>query len=83
MIYSSFVQCSGHILGFYIFYGLACSVFAMNIYLKEKLSYEKKKGWEKYQESSYIILPKVFSSFPLNLVFYSIITIVLFYFLSS
>jgi hypothetical protein len=55
----------------------------MNIYLKEKLSYEKKKGWEKYQESSYIILPKVFSSFPLNLVLYSVITIVLFYFLSS
>jgi hypothetical protein len=49
MIYSSFVQCSGHVLGFYVFYGLACSFFALNIYLKDKLSYEKKRGWDQYR----------------------------------
>lgn len=42
MIYSSFVLCSGHSTGFIIFYGLACTFFALNIYLKDKTSYELK-----------------------------------------
>lgn len=45
MIYSSFVLCSGHMLGFMIFYGLAGALFALNIYLKDKTSYEFKEGW--------------------------------------
>lgn len=35
LIYSSFVLCSGHILGFIIFYGLGGLLFIMNIYVKE------------------------------------------------
>jgi hypothetical protein len=66
------VLCSGNIVGFIVFYGIACLLFALNMYLKDKLSYEKKKGWEEYKKQSYILLPKIFSTFVLNFVFYSI-----------
>ena len=82
-IYSSFVLCSGHFLGFCIFYGLACVFFALNIYLKDKLSYEKKKGWEEYRKQSYILLPKIFPTFAVNFVFYASASMSLFYFLAS
>lgn len=49
MIYNSFVLCSGHSIGFMIFYGLAMVVFALNIYMKDKTSYCLKKGWEDYK----------------------------------
>jgi len=49
MIYSSFVLCSGHILGCIVLYGLACILFALNMYLKDKTSYELKKGWDQYR----------------------------------
>lgn len=35
LIYTSFVLCSGHILGFLIFYGLGGLLFTINIYVKE------------------------------------------------
>ncbi len=83
MIYSSFALCSGHLLGFIVVHGLACTVFALNIYLKDKLSYEKKKGWEEYRKQSYILLPKVLPSLPLNLVLYGVLGIILWTFFSS
>ena len=64
-----------------MFYGIACPVFALNIYLKDKLSYEKKTGWEEYKKQSYILLPKLFPTFALNFVFYSIISILVINFL--
>ena len=69
-------------MGLIVVYGLACTVFALNIYLKDKLSYEKKKGWEDYRKRSYILLPKIFQTLPLNLVFYGILGIVLYSFFS-
>ncbi len=35
LIYSSFVLCSGHIVGFIAFYGLGGALFVLNIYVKE------------------------------------------------
>lgn len=70
MIYNSFVLCSGHSLGFLVFYGLAVPVFALNIYLKDKTSYCVKKGWEDYKDQSYIILPKVTQSLKINIALY-------------
>jgi hypothetical protein len=73
MIYSSFVLCSGHLLGCMIFYGLAGLLFALNMYLKDKTSYELKKGWEQYRQQSYILLPKIFPSFLGNFILYGAI----------
>ena len=73
MIYSSFVLCSGHLLGAIQLYGLACMLFAMNIYLKDSTSYRFKKGWAEYKNQSYILLPKVFSSGWVNLFLYAVI----------
>ena len=73
MIYSSFVHCSGHLLGAIQLYGLACLLFALNIYLKDSTSYKYKKGWEQYKEQSYILLFKIFPSNLLNLIFYAAI----------
>lgn len=70
-------------MGFIVVHGLACTVFALNIYLKDKLSYEKKKGWEEYRKKSYILLPKVFQTLPLNLVFYGVLAIVFYSFFST
>jgi len=81
MIYSSFVLCAGNIIGFIMFYGLACFLFAINIYLKDKLSYEKKRGWDAYSKQSYILLPKIFATLALNFAFYSVILIMMVYFL--
>lgn len=83
LIYSSFALCVGHLLGFIIVHGVACCLaFAMNIYLKDKLSYQRKKGWEEYKEKSYILLPKLLPTLPLNFVLYSIIGIALWTFLA-
>ena len=73
MIYSSFVHCSGHLLGAIQLYGLACLLFALNIYLKETTSYKFKKGWEEYKQQSYILLFKFFSSNIMNALFYAIL----------
>jgi hypothetical protein len=73
MIYSSFVLCSGHLLGFIQVYVLAFSLFALNIYLKDATSYRFKKGWQEYKEQSYILLPKLFSSGLVNLIFYAVL----------
>lgn len=48
LIYSSFVLCSGHSFGCFIFYGVAGVFFALNIYLKDKTSLSLKKGWKEY-----------------------------------
>lgn len=45
LTYSSFVFCSGHVLGYLIFYIAGGLVFAMNIYVKDECSYKKKEGW--------------------------------------
>ena len=73
MIYSSFVLCSGHLLGAMQLYGLACMLFALNIYLKDSTSYRFKKGWEQYKKQSYILFPKIFSSGLVNIGFYAVI----------
>jgi hypothetical protein len=70
MIYSSFVLCAGHLLGFIILYGLACLFFALNIYLKDRTSYRFKQGWEEYRQRSYVLFPKLFSSKWANLLLY-------------
>lgn len=46
LIYSSFVFCSGHLLGFLIFYLAGGAVFTIIIYVKDECSYRKKQGWE-------------------------------------
>ena len=81
MIYSSFVLCSGHCLGFIIFYGLGGFLFTLNIYLKEEMSYKKKEGWEKYRKQSYVFFPKLLSTDILNFVFYASVLIGTVYFL--
>jgi hypothetical protein len=77
------VLCAGHVVGFVVFYGLGGLLFAINIYLKDKLSYEKKAGWEQYSRDSYILLPKIFATFLLNAVFYLCLLIALVYFLAQ
>ena len=83
LIYSSFVLCSGHLLGCIIFYGVACLLFALNIYLKDKTSLSLKKGWQEYKESSYVLLPKLLPTLYLNLAFYSVLFLLLASFLWS
>lgn len=56
-----------------ILYGLACSLFALNMYLKDETSYKFKKGWEQYKEQSYMLLPKVFSNGVGNLILYAVV----------
>lgn len=46
------------------------TLFAINIYLKDELSYKKKAGWEEYKNNSYILLPKLFKSDIVNLAIY-------------
>jgi hypothetical protein len=82
MIYTSFVLCSGHSLGFFVFYGLGGLLFTLNIYVKEEMSYKKKKGWEEYSRQSYILLPKILSTDLLNFVLYSSVAIAIIYFLA-
>lgn len=83
MIYSSFVLCSGHSLGFLIFYGLGGFLFTLNMYIKEEMSYKKKEGWEEYKKQSYILLPKILSTDILNFVLYLSLMIGIIYFLAS
>lgn len=45
LIYSSFVFCSGHVLGYLIFYVAGGLLFAISIYVKDECSYKKKEGW--------------------------------------
>lgn len=80
MIYSSFVLCSGHSLGFIIFYTLGGFLFALNIYIKEEMSYKKKEGWEEYKKQSYVFLPKLFSTDLLNFAFHASALIGVIYF---
>jgi protein-S-isoprenylcysteine O-methyltransferase Ste14 len=44
-IYGSFAICAGHYLSYLVFFCGSCLLFSINIYLKEKMSYEKKAGW--------------------------------------
>lgn len=49
------------------------------MYLKDKLSYEKKEGWNEYKKNSYILFPKIFPSLILNTVVYTLIVLVIVY----
>lgn len=80
MIYSSFVLCAGHSLGFIIFYSLGGFLFILNIYVKEEMSYKKKEGWEEYRKQSYIFFPKLFATGILNFAFYASVMIGIIYF---
>lgn len=79
MIYFSFVLCSGHILGFIVMCG-AGLLFTLNIKVKE-YSFRRKQGWELYRHHSYILLPKVFPTLPLNTALYGTILLSTAYFL--
>jgi hypothetical protein len=57
-------------------------LFMVNMYLKDKTSYEKKEGWDKYSKQSYLLFPKIFESHLINFAFYSIMIISIGYFLS-
>ena len=47
MIYSSFALCAHNIVGFLVVGVLqGLGLFAANMYLKDKTSLQKKKGWE-------------------------------------
>lgn len=81
MIYSSFVFCSGHALGFLIFYSLGGILFALNIYIKDEISFKRKLGWNEYKNNSYVLLPKIFQTYLLNFVFYACMFASLGYFL--
>ena len=73
LIYGSFVICAGIIFSYMIFFCGSCLLFSINIYLKDKLSYEKKEGWNEYKKNSYILFPKIFPSLILNSVIYGIV----------
>lgn len=81
-IYSSFVLCANNIVSILIFYVLGGFVFTFNIYIKEVASYRKKEGWNEYSKQSYILLPKLLPTAPLNLALYAIVFIPTLYFLS-
>jgi hypothetical protein len=66
-----------------VFYSLGGFLFAMNIFVKEECSYKKKQGWDEYSKRSYILFPKIFQTFALNFVFYSVSFIAVFYFLAQ
>lgn len=64
-------------------HGLACLFFAVNVYLKDILSYQHKKGWEEYRAKSYILLPKILPTLMLNIALYAAIAIALWGFFSQ
>ena len=82
MIYSSFVLCSGHMLGCIVLYGLACSLFVLNMYLKDRTSYRFKEGWEEYKNRSYMLLFKFSMCTFLNVLAYIVAFAGILYFLS-
>jgi hypothetical protein len=49
------------------------------MYLKDRLSYSKKEGWDTYKKESYMLFPKVFSSLILNTALYGVIILVIVY----
>ena len=73
MIYGSFALCAHNIIGFMVVGGLQQLLFWTNMYLKDKTSLEKKEGWDKYSKQSYILLPKLLPTWPLNIVLYGIV----------
>lgn len=70
MIYGSFAICTGHWLSYAIVMSIWMTLFAINMYLKDELSYKNKAGWEEYKRNSYILLPKIFKSDIINLAIY-------------
>ena len=79
LIYGAFVICAGSIFSYMIFFFGSCLLFSINMYLKDKLSYEKKEGWNEYKKNSYIVLPKIFPSLILNTAIYTIIVLIIVY----
>ena len=79
LIYGAFVICTGNIFSYMIFFFGSCFLFSINMYLKDKLSYEKKEGWNEYKKNSYILFPKIFPSLILNTVVYTLIVLVIVY----
>jgi steroid 5-alpha reductase family enzyme len=79
LIYGSFVICAGHIFSYMIFFCGSCLLFSINMYLKDRFSYQKKEGWATYKEESYILFPKVFPSLILNTALYGVILLVIVY----
>jgi len=71
---------AGHWYGWVILIFVWSTFFHMNMYLKEKLSYEKKEGWDTYKKNSYMLLPKIFGSDLLNIVIYWILLIIFVHF---
>jgi hypothetical protein len=66
-----------------IVFGIAFLMFAMNMYIKDVFSLQKKQGWSVYAQHSYILLPKLLPTFILNCAFYGILFALVFAFLAS
>lgn len=64
-------MCSGYWTSYAIVLFVWCTLFAINIYLKDQTSYKFKSGWETYKKQSYSLLPKIFPTDLLNIVFYA------------
>ena len=46
MIYGSFAACTGHWISYAIVFSIWCTLFAINMYLKDEYSYKLKQGWD-------------------------------------
>lgn len=49
LIYGSFATCTGYWLAYALVISIWCTLFAINMYLKDELSYKFKEGWKEYK----------------------------------
>ena len=64
---------AGHWLGWYILGLVSATLFTIRMLTKEKLSYEKKKGWDEYKKKSNMLLPKLTEYRIIDLAFYGLL----------
>ena len=77
LLYFGLATLVNHFLAYLIVFYAWIVLFSIRIWQKE-ISLRKKKGYSKYCQHSYILLPKIFSTFLLNSTFYVILLFALY-----
>jgi protein-S-isoprenylcysteine O-methyltransferase Ste14 len=78
MIYLSFAICTGHLLAYSILVSIWLILF-VTLMLNKERSLRKKKGWEEYSRRSWMLLPKIWESDLGSIVFYSVLSYIIYY----
>lgn len=71
---------AGHWVGYLVLLNASIMLFTVNMYIKEKTSYEKKEGWDKYKQKSYVFFFKIFPIDEWNTRLYSLLITAFIYF---